>query len=747
MPHLAFAAIAFGPRGFLGIAFFLLLVVAAVVVARRAYTDTEPHLDAGPRRLLTGLRLVALLVLIAMLAEPVLHRQRDVSTPPGVVVLVDDSASMSIRGADGTSRAARAEALAASIAQRFSERTEQPRIWIERGSRRVEVSAERGRDVDEATAPERDGTNLGGLVLSSAQRHLEDNLAAVVLLSDGRSTAATTPRLAGLDVGVFAVAVGDSAGPLDLRLDRVRYPTYVNQGDRVAIEAEIVADGDAAGSTTVRLRRGDVTVEERTVSWPRGGGRLPVDFEVSADSLGLQHFALDVEGGTGERVERNNRVQIGFEVGKDRLRVLHVERVPTWNAHFLQRFAARDRRIEWIGVHAAEDGLRIAGTDSTLSWPLDAEAVRDIDLFVAGSLDDASFLLDTGSGVRETIRAGAGLWVLFGDGTQSVRTTPAVQSILPLRPSTRSRWTQGDIRPEISAAGRVHPILAPSPELGDLDAWLRAVPPLRAAALPAEVAPDADVLLRGITNRFAAPLLAVRDEGQGRVAVFNGAPLWSWSFWRLGDADSEPLYRAWMGNLIAFLAEGGARDRLRLQLPGPVVAQGDDAELRAVALDARLRPDESTDVWLEWARGVMDSTATADEVTGRVRMRQDPRTPGGRVAPLPALPPDVYSIRIAMEESGGTIASPWQSLTVDPYSVEFRDPAVDSAALTALARRTGGAMLAPDDLLDWAASHPLPVRESVLAGRLDLWASPWLLLPLLGLLGLEWALRKRWGLI
>jgi len=745
VPDPVFASLAFGPRGLIGLLVFVVLAALALEVARRAYRDTEPALASGPRRGLTILRALVLLLVVVMLAEPVLHRAREVETRPGVVVLVDDSASMSIPVADGRTRAAVAEDVARDVAQRLSERPEAPRVWVERGARRVESSAERGRDPMTSSNASQDGTDLGGLVLSSAQRHIEDNLAAVLLISDGRSTTSSGPRLGGLDVEVFAVAIGDSAGPLDLRLDRVRYPTYVNQGDRVAIDAELVADGETAGSALVRLERGGVTLEERSVSWPRGGGRVPVDFEVAADSLGVERLALEVETTAGELVDRNNRVQVGYEVGKDRLRVLYVERAPTWNAHFLSRFAARDRRIEWIGVHAAADGLRIAGTDSTLTWPLDTEQVSDIDLFVAGSVDDASFLLADDTGVRESLRAGAGLWVIFGDGAQSLRGSTELQSLLPLRPSARTRWTRGDIRPEISAAGRVHPILAPTAELGDVDTWLRTVPPLRAAALPVDAAPDADVLLRGVTNRFSAPVLAVRDEGEGRVAVFNGAPLWSWSFWRLGDEDTEPLYRAWVGNLVAYLAEGGDRERLRLQLPSPVAAQGDDVELRAVALDARLRPEESSDVWLEWARGEVDSTQA--EVLGRVRMRQDPRTPGGRIVELPALPPGAYSIRIAMEDAASALTSPWQSLTVDPYSVEFRDPDTDLAALTALARRSGGALLDTGAVESWAADLPLETRRTVLAGRTDLWASPWFLIPLLGLLGLEWALRKRWGLI
>jgi len=742
------ASIAFGPRGIVGAAVFLVLVLAALEFARRSYRNTEPALENGPRRLLTSLRALSLLLIVVMLAEPVLHRSQEVVTPPGVVVLVDDSASMSIRGGDGTSRAEAADGIASDLVQRFSERPEEPRIWLERGARRVESSAERGRDPLTGSTGDGEGTDLAGLVLSSAQRHLEDNLEAVVLLSDGRSTTERGPGLAGLDVPVWTIAVGDSAGPLDLRLDRVRYPTYVHQGDRVRIDAEVVADGSRPGTATVRLERGGAVVDTLGVSWPRDGGRVPVHFEVEADSLGLRHYAVEIETGSGETVARNNRVQVGFEVGKDRLRVLYLERSPSWNAHFLARYADRDRRLEWIGVHSAVDGLRIAGTDSTLTWPMSEEELLDVDLFVAGSLDDASFLVSDATGVATAVRSGAGLLVLAGDGARIRSPGPRVESLLALRPEPRSRWMQGNLRPEVTAAGRIHPVLAIEPELGDLSTWLRTVPPLRAAMLPVGVAPDADVLLRGVGSRFSVPLLAVREEGEGRVATINGAPLWSWSFWRLGDDASEPLYRAWVGNLVAFLAEGGDRERLRLQLPGPVVAQGDDVDLRALALDSRLRPDESSDVWLEWTAAGTDSLDARSEVLGRARMREDPRTPGGRRLSVPALPPGTYGVRVALEDAGESVVSEWQSLTVDPYSVEFRDPDVDAASLAALARRTGGDLLGGGGgALDWAAELPLERRESVLAGRLDLWASPWLLVPLLAFLGLEWALRKRWGLI
>jgi hypothetical protein len=129
-------------------------------------------------------------------------------------------------------------------------------------------------------------------------------------------------------------------------------------------------------------------------------------------------------------------------------------------------------------------------------------------------------------------------------------------------------------------------------------------------------------------------------------------------------------------------------------------------------------------------------------------MRLDPRTTGGRVLPLPALPAGAYSLRLALEEGEDErVVSRWHDLVIDPNSVEFRDPRVDIASLAAIASATGGRLLGHDELETWAEGLDLRALERTLTARLDLWGSIWLFLPLLGLLALEWALRKRWGLV
>lgn len=735
------ADLAWGLGGLLPWAVWTLAVAGAVGVAVVAYTRTEPDLATGPRTLLSALRAAAFALLALLIAEPVLHREREVRRDPSVLVLVDDSASMAILEPDGRSRDAAAREVADRAVRALVERPGRHRTFAGEGARRLTVSSEIGREVRETGAPLAEGSDPASLLVSSVQRHLEDELAAVLLVSDGRSTLPRSPSLDALGVAVSVIAVGDSAGPSDLRLDRVRYPSFAHRGDAVQIEAELVVDGPPPGAATALLEREGAVVDSLRVSWISDSGRLALRFVVDADSVGLHRYRLRVRPTPGETIVRNNATEIGFEVGKRRLRVLHLARRPDWNAHFLARIARSDPRFGWVNVHEAEDGLRIAGTDSVFAWPPSSAVIEEVDVWSAGSFEDLARLAQAVP-LRERVLAGAGLLVLAGDGRGDVRLPDGVSVWMPLQPDARAFWRGGECRAELTAQGRVSSLLALSASLGPVDGWIPRLPPLSAYVQPLRVAEDADLLIQGRAGRVLTPLLALRDEGQGKVALFAGASLWNWSFWRLGATTTEPVAREWVVNLLAHLAEGGARERLRLQLPGPVVAEGDEAVLRALVLDARLQPDDSSDVWLEWRAADADSGRVR-----RLRMQVERDSPGGRRSALPPLPAGEHQLRVTLEESSSVIASPWQSLTVDPYGVEFRDPAPDRAALARIARVTGGKVLEPSEVDAWVGGLELSTRTVRLSGRSDLWAAWWPLALLLGVLAGEWVLRKRWGLL
>lgn len=740
------ATLSFGPSSPWTWLFLGLAAVVGLVFARRSYQNTVPPLRASRRIPLLVLRSAALLLLVFLLAEPILLDRDRESVPASVLLLLDESASMGIADEEGRTRFEVARETRDRLAERLRSDHPDLRVLEGEGARRLQ----RVREEDQGSrAPEGargEGTELGPLLLSAEQRHLDDNLRAIVLLSDGRDTeSAPSTAARRLSTPVYTVAVGDTAGVFDLRLERLRYPGIVRQGERLELQTEVVTEAAEPGSTRVRLRRDGRVLQERSVSWTSGGGRRALQFVIEADSLGLDRLELEVEGRPGEILPQNNRAQIAYEVRKGRLRVLYHARRPGWNFHFLSRFAHRDPRLEFVGVHQSADGIRVALEDSVLSWPLPTEVEEDVDLFLAASLEDYIELQRTVD-LETRVRAGAGLLVLTAGSRQQMAPVlnAAQRDLLPLRPKGRARVVRGEYDPVITPAGRAHPVLAWPSSVGEPVERLDDLPPLTGVLGPVEPSDDADLLLNARSAGIEQPLLALRRLGEGRVAAWTGDPLWSWSFWRLGRDDNEDAFDALMGNLISFLGEGSDRQRLRLQLPTRVLAVGSDAVARAVALDVQMQPDEEHEVWLEWSR--VDSVGAGAEINRRL-MDPDPDSPGGRRSPLPPLPPADYRLRAAMEVGDDRIESAWTELTVDAYSVEYRNPKPDRPALRALAHRSGGRPLDLEDLDGWSSQLETAPREKTRLSRFDLWASGWLFGLFLALVGTEWALRRRWGLL
>jgi hypothetical protein len=80
---------------------------------------------------------------------------------------------------------------------------------------------------------------------------------------------------------------------------------------------------------------------------------------------------------------------------------------------------------------------------------------------------------------------------------------------------------------------------------------------------------------------------------------------------------------------------------------------------------------------------------------------------------------------------------------------EWADPRRNDGVLDRLGRETGGRLVAESEIGRLpalvAAAHAAPAAAAPPETR-ELWHSPWLLIALIGTLGADWILRRRWGL-
>jgi hypothetical protein len=281
---------------------------------------------------------------------------------------------------------------------------------------------------------------------------------------------------------------------------------------------------------------------------------------------------------------------------------------------------------------------------------------------------------------------------------------------------------------------------------------LAALPPL-GLLLPVVPGPDDRVLLQARPARgdgAPEPLLVVGSRGEGRVVWFGGRRLWELAFWEpagaRGGAPDQPVRRL-LRNLLVWTASGREEAGLALVGRRSVFQEGERVRLEARWRDMRGDPVLGRRIAVELRGG----SAGADTTVRRFSLAPVPGRAGSSEAFLPPLPPGRYEVRpVSLADD---VAGAWQPLVVTASSLERAQVRQDRRRLRQLAAAVGGSYHdasqpgAVDALLRDLADLDLTGEERERRSRWEVWAG-W---PLLGLaallLGAEWLLRRRNGLL
>jgi len=751
----------------------LAAAVAAWVWTWRIYRVSAPPVGNRLRRFLSVLRGLVFLLLLVAAARPVVSRLVQQQRPAEVAIVVEDSASMMIADAAGQSRWLAALGIAVQVDSMLTASgvEQAPRVTFLRGNGRAapqELDPHRS-----PSPPTAVGTDLPRLLSGIAERFTGRPLRAILLLSDGNESSAGVAGSPGsptvLNDGLsgalqtLIVGVGDPIGPADRLLTDLRYPDMAYVGDEVVVDLSVAhrfAPQATGQAITVRLLTGGQVVADTSLAPVGDVTRLTVNFR--PEEPGLHLYRLEVSPLVNERFLANNQVTLAINVRKERSRLLLLADRPGWDVRFLALAADREQRLRLEVVYPGPEGPLLA--DSLTTWRV--PATRDDWLHWDGVIltgwSNRLGRIDFGE-LAAAVQAGLGLWVLPGSrppGPRAVgRATmrdlpPALAMMLPFA-AAEWRWRRGDWFLQVEDGAEGHPVLegvnvAPS---GSAALGLADLPPL-AQVIPVSVVGEGQTLLNAVLGGDAVtttPLLVMAPVGDGRVVWFGGRRLWELAFWERPAARSaggdQPARRL-LRNLLVWTATGQEEAGLAMIGRRRVYQEGEGIRLEAQWRD--MRGDAIVGRPLNLRLRADDEAAGFG--TREFAMTPQPGRPGTVAVDLPPLPPGRYSVR-PQSAGGAEVVGTEESLVVTESSLEQVQVRQDARRLRQLAESLGGSYHATANAR-LSADLERALAQLVLTGdtlairhRWDFWAG-W---PLLGLaatlLGCEWLLRRRHGLL
>jgi hypothetical protein len=711
------------------------IVILAVLLCAAtvwSYIRSGQAIERWRNVVLLVFRLAGVALVLALLLQP--SRQEFIPPPSRekiTLVGVDTSRSMKQRDAEGAARLDAAKNLLASadVINRRGE-VENARLRLFQFNEDATPVTESALDL----TPAGKGTRINKSVITMLNSGSAGSPAnALILLTDGHDFEMVNPVKTGSAARargfpIYAIPFGRQGKVRDVSVRITSFQPYCYVKQKARITAAMRLIGCEFEDITVQLLRHGTAVQTRRVNAAELQ-EATVEFDVVEPEVGQFEYEVRAEPLEHEVDPANNSAITYLNVIDQQIKVLVVEGDPYWDTTFLQRSLMRNDKFEVDAlVRYARDKVRaIRKTEAAtpLRAPTSLDELSRYDVVILGRNVDQvlganAALLD--AYVKD--RSGA---VIFGRGRAF--SNPA--GVGDLEPVLWGDPSAGQIRLDVTPEGRGLTAFRGLNDAGGFDTLPHVVTKRSAT----ESKPLTSTLAVGTgESGDSAPAIVHRRYGRGQVVSVGVEGLWRWGLNAKADGPNTAFDKFWDQTVLWLLA---GRDfiptrRFSFRPNSANVLLGEKVSFRV-----RTRQPEAG------VKSVPLTLFFGDSQVGRINMTAgagDPDRLSGEY-----VPERVGRYRAVAQFPDGT--SQESRFIVYTENLEETEVATDVVGLRRLCESSGGRLIDANDLAKLLQELDSQRADTTPKIRLiPVWNEAWVFY-LAGLLfGLDWFLRRRWGL-
>nr|WP_262910407.1 VWA domain-containing protein [Pontibacter silvestris] len=408
-----------------------------------------------------------------------------------------------------------------------------------------------------------EASNLSQL-MSDVQRDFQDqNLAGVVLLSDGIVNQGISPTYANYSYKIYPVAIGDTIPKKDVIMASLRYNKVNYSGNRFPVVAELQHERFGNTTVTVVLKENDNVLERKTITLKQGQPVQQVPFQVLANGTGKKHYELEVQPLQGEFTTLNNTKHAYIDVVKGKIKILVAAAAPHPDIKALRAAIETNENYE--------TELFIPGLNPLKQQDYDVAVLHQLPGRTPGGEAAVSYIRQKG--------------------------IPALYIIGPQ--SDIQNYNRLNVGLNISTNGSFDEVLSTTnpnfnnfnlPE--DATERLSAYPPAQVLFGDYTLAPNTEAILYQQVGRVRTnkPLLTVQTAGEKRNATLLASGTWQWRIQEAASFENAAVYDKLMTNLIQLLSAPRNKKRLNVYPVQTEYTSSDEIRFAAEAYNEALEP-------------------------------------------------------------------------------------------------------------------------------------------------------------
>ncbi|MFQ5682559.1 MAG: glutamine amidotransferase [Candidatus Binatia bacterium] len=580
---------------------------------------------------------------------------------------------------------------------------------------------------------------------------------AVILFSDGIANGEkkSIDEPASFPLPLFTVAVGETKGFKDLRIADLKVPQFAFRGREVKLEFTVQAFGLKGNTVPIYFNRRRNLISTRSITIGSDPFDQRITLTYTPKELGPHSFILSLPLQAGEQITQNNQRAFKIDVQRDKIRVLSLSGTPSWNYRFLRIALKQDPFVDLVSfvfLRAPTDSVDVPENQlSLIPFPIDEvflEELQNFDLLLFDNFSYRSYFKSLYlEKIRDFVRDGGGLAMLGGANSfdSGGYSKSPLREVLPVELEGKGRYQTGvHLQGVLTTLGKVHPItrLLPDARAND-NAWKK-LPSLRSLNKVFHVRGETLLIAAPKGTKKGSPLLAVGRFGKGRTLAFLSDDLWRWNFTAVGKKESPQNHLKLIRQAVRWLVQEPSYEQVKIRSidgsrePGQKI----DFKIQVLKDDFSPTPNAELRLWVIDPEGEkIPVKASLETIAGKYSATFTPTKEGA------------YRLQAEAHLGGKLLGKDRKTFSVAiPYG-ETEDGRPRPDLLQRIAKISGGDFI---PISRWneqtlerlrAKLESLNPSEIIERRQIPLWNSLWVFIPILLLLGSEWWLRRKWGLV
>jgi len=671
------------------------------------FKDIKNEFPVYLKLILGIVRFVSVFLISFMLLSPFIRTISKEKEKPLIILAIDDSQSVLLNADSANYKGALLRDVD-QLSARLSEIGDVRKYLF--GDRLIQLK--QGDDFSGSVNYDQQTTDISGLIAELGNLYDNRNVGALIMASDGIYNTGVNPVYEAKEwlYPIYTIALGDTSIRKDLIIAKVNYNRMVYLNNKFPLEIVIRANSANGQQSRIRVYHDNDPVESQDFIIDKDDFTRSIQLVFDAKKSGLQKYVIALDPLDGELSQANNRKEIFVEVLDSKSRVLIISGSPHPDISALKQ-----------------------GITSNMNYEVEESLLGEFN----GILEKYSLvILHQLPSVNEPAEAllrsieEKKMPVLFIIGTQSDL-------------NRYNQWSPGlKIVTGKAVFDEAVPVLNPgftAFSISDVTkSWLSDLPPLISPLGDYQVSNASRVLLnqRLGSVETSRPLILFNETLDGRTGVIAGEGIWKWRLYNYAKTKDHQSFNELINKIVQFLSLKDQKKNFR------IYNKSNFRENEPVIFDAEVY-NESYELINEPEVDLTIENEDAKEFPYVFNK-------SGNSYHLDAgtFPPGNYSYK-AQVTLGSNIYNANGQFSVSSIDLEALNTVADHHLLFQFADGSGGKMIYPSGM-DQLAENILArddIRPITWSRKKyeDLLNKGWVLALIVGLLTMEWFLRKRAG--